>query len=110
MDEEIKKTETMITVARRLTSSFLQAMPVQVDQLESYMYLVVQRKPGKDIPDDEYGTGVRIEAKLDFARKVIFMTIPLGINKGISDIEDFEPNWYEAVEAAFLSQIYACLR
>ncbi len=75
------------------------------------MYLVVQRKPGKDIPDDEYGTEVRLDpCKLDLQRKILYISIPLKINHGITDIEDLEPNWYEAVEAAFLSQIYSCLR
>lgn len=99
-----------IVVSRRTTTSFLQALPAQVEHFDAYLYAIVDRRSGKDNLNSPWGTKVRLDpCILDWARKTITITIPLNINVGIESLDDLEPNFYEAVEAAFLALIYSCL-
>lgn len=99
-----------IKVTRRVTTPFLEAIPPQIVNFDSYIYAVVKRREGLDIPDVKYGTDVRIDpAVLNWKRKTITVTIPLNINIGIKSIDDLNPTWYESLEAAFLAIIYGTL-
>ena len=103
-----KKKEIIIT--RRITTPFLEAIPPQVDHFDAYIYAVVKRKDGKDLPDEKHGIDVRIDpAKFNWKRKTITAIIPFNINTGIESIEDLEENWFECLEVAFLALIHGCL-
>lgn len=104
------KEPTEIKVTRRVTTPFLEAIPPQVTHFDAYIYAVVQRKEGLDLPDKKFGTGVRIDpAEFNWKRKTITVIIPLNINTGIKSLEDLEPNWFESLEASFLALIYGSL-
>lgn len=99
-----------IRITRRITTPFLEAVPPQVVHFDAYIYAVVKRKEGLDLPDKKFGTDVRIDpATLNWKRKTITITIPLNINDGITSIEDLEPSWFESLEASFLALIYGSL-
>jgi hypothetical protein len=99
-----------IVVTRRVTSPFLEAIPPQVELFDAYIYAVVKRKPGKDIPDHKFGEDARLDpCVLNWQQKTITIELPLNINHGIDSIDDLDPDWYEAVEAAFITLINGCL-
>jgi hypothetical protein len=99
-----------LILTRRVTSPFLQAIPQQIEHFDAYMYVVVPRKNGKDIPGHEWGTDVRLEpVELDWDRMNITVTIPLNINYGIRSFDDLDPNFFESIEVAFLSLMHAFL-
>lgn len=99
----------VIKITRRVTSPFLQAIPPQLEEFDAYIYAVVKRREGKNC-EGEFGKDVRIDpAILKLDQGIITVIIPLNINKGIESIDDLHEDWYEAVEAAFLSLIYGCL-
>lgn len=98
-----------IVVTRRVTSPFLQALPPQLEEFDAYIYAVVKRKEGKDC-DGKFGKDVRIDpATISLKQGIITANIPLNINEGIDSVDDLHEDWYESVEAAFLSLIYGCL-
>lgn len=98
-----------IVITRRLTTSFIKAVPPQVELFDAYIYAIVGRKPHKII-DHKYGREVRIDpCELNWQRKTIKINIPADINPGITSIDDLEDDWYEAVLAAFLTLIQGCL-
>ncbi len=98
-----------IIIIRRVTTPFLQAIPDTVKHFDAYLYAVVKRKPGKDI-DTKFGTDVRLDpCEFDWHTKTITITIPLNINIGIESIDDIDINFFECVEAAFLSLMHGCL-
>ena len=100
----------MLKLTRRVTTLFLQELPEQIEHFDAYMYVMVGRKPEKVIPEAEFGTHVRINpCILDWSKKTITMTIPPDINEGIESFNDLDPNFYEAIEAAFLALIKSCL-
>jgi hypothetical protein len=92
-----------ISLTRRVTSSFIDAIPKQYEDLQGCVYAIVQRKPEKVVPDSPYGIDVRLEpCSLNLAERTIKMTLPLDLNEGIHSFEDLDPHFFEAVEAAFL--------
>lgn len=98
-----------IKVVRRVTTTFLQAVPPQVEHFDAFIYAVVKRKQGRDI-DDKWGKDVRLDpCILDWDKKIITINIPLNINAGITTENDIDPNYFEEVEAAFLALIFGCL-
>lgn len=103
-------TNQIIKVTKRITSPFIEAIPPQIVHFDAYIYAVVKRKPGMDLPTESFGVDVRIDPViLNWQNKTITAIIPLNINAGISSIEDLHPDWYESVEAAFLSLMHATL-
>jgi hypothetical protein len=91
-----------LLLTRRVTTTFLQAIPTHIDHFDAYIYAVVKRKKGKDL-DEEYGKDVRLDpCYFDWDKKSITIHIPLNINHGITSIDDLEENFFEAIEAAFL--------
>lgn len=100
----------VIIVTRRVTTPFLEAMPPQIAHFDAYMYAIVKRKDGKDLPEKKFGTGVRIDpAEFHWKHMAITVNIPLNINHGIANIDDLDDGWFEALEAAFLALMYGCL-
>lgn len=100
--------DQIIKITRRITSPLIEAIPPQIQHFDAYIYAVVKRKPGKDLPSESFGIDVRIDpAILNWQNKTITAIIPLNINAGISTIEDLHPDWYESVEAAFLALMHA---
>ena len=100
----------VIEVTRRVTTPFLEAVPPQVAYFDAYIYAVVKRKEGLDLPDEKFGEDVRIDpAIFNWKRKTITAIIPLNINAGISSLEDLDPAWFESLEASFLALIYGSL-
>jgi hypothetical protein len=98
-----------IKITRRVTTTFLQAVPPQVESFDAFIYAVVKRKPGKDTKD-KWGTDVRLDpCILDWDKKVITIHIPLNINTGIETTDDIDPDFYESVEAAFLTLMWGCI-
>lgn len=106
----LKKDPTEIRITRRVTTPFLEAIPPQIIHFDAYIYAVVQRKSGLDLPDEKFGKDVRIDpAILNWKRKTITTIIPLNINNGISSLEDLDPSWFESLEASFLALIFGSL-
>lgn len=106
MDQNSKE----IKIVRRATTPFLQAIPKIVDHFDAYIYAIVKRKPGKDLPDVKWGTDVRLDpCEFDWVSKTISINIPLNINAGIKSIDDLDPMFFESVEAAFLALLHGCL-
>jgi hypothetical protein len=100
----------IIKITRRVTTPFLQAVPPQVQHFDAYIYAVVARKEGLDIPDEKFGKGVRIDpCVFNWNQRTITAHIPLNINTGIASAEDLDDSWLEAVQAAFLALIMGCL-
>lgn len=90
----------MLTVTRRVTTPFLQEIPKHVEQFDAYIYAIVQNRTlDKEVILDP--------CILDWDRKTITITIS-DKNAGIRGFEDLDPNFYEAVEAAFLAFIKNC--
>ena len=99
-----------LKITKRLTTPFMQSIPPQVEYFDAYIYAVVPRKPGLDIPDEKFGQDVRIDpCVLNWEQKTITATIPFDINKGITSASDLDDSWLEAVQAGFLALIYGCL-
>ena len=93
-----------IVITRRVTSSFLQSIPNNIDYFNSYLYAVVKRKRDKIIQDSIYGYDVRLDpCYFDWASKTITMVIPYNINPGITSVDDIEPSFFESVQAAFIN-------
>jgi hypothetical protein len=105
-----KDKPTEIIVTRRITTPFLEAIPPQVTYFDAYIYAVVKRKEGLDLPDEKFGTNVRIDpAKFNWKRKTITAIIPFNINTGVSSLEDLQDDWFECLEVSFLALIHGCL-
>ena len=99
-----------IKITRRATTPFLQAIPEIVCHFDAYIYAVVKRKPGKDMPNQKWGTDVRLDpCEFDWETKTISITIPLNINIGIMSIDDLNNDFFECVEAGFLALINGCV-
>ena len=99
-----------LKLVRRVTTPFLQSIPPEIENFDAYMYAIVKRKPGKDFPNHEWGVDARIDpCILDWKHMSIHMTLPDKINYGIDSFDDLEPEFFEAIEAAFVSLIYSCL-
>lgn len=102
--------EKEIRITRRVTTSFLEAIPSQVSHFDAYIYAVVKRKNGLDIPEEKYGINVRIDpATFNWNQKTITAVIPYNINIGIKSIDDLHETWFESLEAAFLAMIHNSL-
>lgn len=94
---------------RRVTTPFLQSIPQEIDHFDAFMYAIVKRKPGKDFPDNEWGVDARIDpCVLDWDHMSITMTLPDKINYGIESFDDLDPDFFEAIEAAFISLMHGC--
>lgn len=94
----------LLIYSRRLTSSFFRALPTAFEHFDAYIYAIVKRKKDKDIAHIKWGTDVRLDpCVLDWKHRRIIIYIPLNINVGITSIDDLHPDFYEAVEAAFLA-------
>lgn len=99
-----------IKFTRRVTTSFLQAIPARISHFDAYVYAIVKRKKGLDIHEDKWGVDVRLDpCELDWDSKTITITIPLNINYGITSIDDLDPHFFEAVQASFLALMHGCL-
>ncbi len=99
-----------IKFTRRVTSSFLQAIPPSIAHFDAYVYAIVKRRPKLDLPHLKWGADVRLDpCELDWESKTITITIPLNINVGIASVDDLEPHFFEAVQAAFLALMHGCL-
>lgn len=99
-----------IIITRRCTTPFLAAIPPQVEHFDAHIYAVVKRKPGKDRPEEKYGTDVRLDpCLLDWETRSITIHIPLNINQGIESVEDLDQNFFETIEASFLAIMQGCL-
>lgn len=104
-------TNDKITITRRVTTPFLQAIPSTIEHFDAYIYAIVKRKVGKDIPNEKWGTDVRIDpCKFDWLSKTITINIPLNINFGIISIDDLDPVFFESLEAAFLALMFGCMQ
>lgn len=102
----MRKTD-LIRVTRRVTTPFIEAIPPQIIHFDAYIYAVVKRKAGMDLPREAFGVDVRVDpATLNWNSKTITATIPLNINAGISSIEDLHPDWFEMIEASFLALMH----
>lgn len=102
--------DNFLTYTFRITRPFLVAVPPVVKHFDAYIYSVVKRKPGMDIPHEKWGVDVRLNpCILDWDKKCITIKIPLDINTGITSIDDLDPDFYEDVQAAFLTLISNCL-
>jgi len=94
----------------RVTTPFLQSIPKQIERFDAYIYAVVDRKSGNQFPDQEYGTKAIIEpCTFDWDHMSIHMTMMEKVNYGIKSFDDLDPQFFEAIEAAFLSLMYSSL-
>ena len=92
-----------ISITLRATSSFLQAIPPPITHFDADIYVVVNRKEGLNLPEEKYGTYVRLDpVHFDWTSKTFTINIPTNINTGITSIDDMEENWFESVQAALL--------
>ncbi len=98
-----------ILITRRCTTPFLAAIPPRIAHFDAYLYAVVKRKPGRDVPGHKYGTDVRLDpCTLHWRSKTITIRIPLNINVGVGSVDDLDQTFFEAVEAAFLALMQGC--
>lgn len=103
-------TTEVLTLTRRVSSSFLRALPIGIEHFDAHIYAVVKRQPGKDLPKEKWGIDVRLDpCVLNWGRKLITIYAPLGINVGIQSFDDLHPDFFEAVEAAFLALIHGAV-
>ncbi len=103
------QTDNTITFTRRVTTSFLLAIPPQINKFDAYLYAVVKRKPEKEI-DGKWGKDVRIDpCFLNWDQKTIEMRVPLNINEGIESVDDLDESFFETIQAAFIALMYGCL-
>lgn len=99
-----------IIIVKRVTTPFLQAIPPQVSHFDAYIYAVVPRKEGLDIPNQKFGEKVRIDpCKFDWKQKTITAHIPKNINFGVDSENDLDESWLELVQAGFLALMTGCL-
>lgn len=100
----------IISVTRRVTTPFIEAIPPHITHFDAYIYAVVKRKTGMDLPQEAFGVDVRIDpATLNWNNKTITATIPLNINAGISSVKDLHPDWFEMLEASFLALMHGMI-
>lgn len=100
----------IIRFVRRATTPFLESIPTQVEHFDGYIYAVVKRKHGKDLPGVKWGTDARLDpCEFDWVSKTITINIPLNINVGIESEDDLDPMFFESIEASFLALIHGCL-
>jgi len=90
----------MIMATRRVTTPFLAALPKNLNRFNAHIQARVKRKDGEDAILDP--------CSFDWDRMAITIVIPLDKNEGLYRIEDLEPNFFEALEAAFLNLIHNC--
>lgn len=96
-------------IRRRVTSTLLDALPPTIKHFDAHLYAIIPRKEDRICPG-QYGSDVRIDpCILDWASGTITMTIPLDINPGLAGLEDLDPDFFEAVQAAFLALAHACI-
>jgi hypothetical protein len=99
-----------LTIRRRITASMLAAIPPEIQHFDGRLYLVVKRKPDKDVVDHPFGVDVRIDpCEFDWDSKTITLHIPFKINHGIATIADLATGFYDGIEAAFLMLMKSCL-
>ena len=97
-----------LTIKRRATSTLLRALPEHIQQFNADLYVIIARKPEATVPG-EYGKDVRLDpCSLDWNSKIISIRIPLDTNPGITGVKDLDPNFFEAIQAAFLTLANAC--
>lgn len=97
-----------LKITKRITSPFLLSLPSTVLHFDAYLYAIVKRKPSKIVPGEKYGLDVRLDpCELDWNTKSITITLPLNINYGIESFDDLDPEFFEAVEAAFVALVHA---
>lgn len=99
----IKKTHhpsQAITITRRVTSPFLQALPPNLEEFNAHMQIRLQTENKYEITIDP--------CILNWETMTITIIIPLDRNKELCNINDFNPIFFEAIEAAFLTLIYNC--
>jgi hypothetical protein len=95
-----------IYFTRRVTSSFLQATPLNIQHFDAYLYAVVKRKPEKET-NNKWGKDVRIDpCFLNWEQKIIEMVIPFNINDGIKSINDLDEGFFEAIQASFIAMMH----
>ena len=95
-----------IHLTRRVTSSFLQAIPPNIQHFDAYLYAIVKRKPEKEI-NSEWGKDVRINpCFLNWEQKIIEMMIPFDINDGIESINDLDEGFFEAIQESFITMMH----
>jgi hypothetical protein len=95
-----------IYLTRRVTSSFLQAIPPNIQHFDAYLYAVVKRKPEKET-NNKWGKDARIDpCFLNWEQKIIEMVIPFNINDGIKSIDDLDEEFFEAIQASFIAMMY----
>lgn len=100
--------ENDITFTRRVTTSFIESIPQNIDTFNAHIYAIVNRK--SDIPEHKWGVQARLNpCVFNWESKTITITIPKKTNYGINTIDDLDPNFYEAIEAAFISLMHSCL-
>ena len=96
------------TIQRRATSILLRSLPPHVEQFNAHLYAIVARRPGSEVPG-ERGRDVRLDPCIfDWESKTISIRVPLDINPGVKGVEDLHPDFFEAVQAAFLTLAHAC--
>jgi hypothetical protein len=93
-----------IRFTRRSTTTFLQSIPKNLEHFDVEFLAVVKRKPGKDVPEEKWGTDVRLDpVHFDWQKKAVTITIPSEFNYGIASEHDLHDGFFEAVEAAILT-------
>lgn len=105
----VYSTPEKLIVRRRITSPMLQQVPAVVKEFDAYLYAVVPRAAGREMAG-KYGGDVRIDpCVLDWRNKCLVLQIPFDVNPGVSGVEDLDPDFFEALQAAFLAFMNACV-
>lgn len=98
-----------LIIRRRATSTLLRSLPVHIEEFNAQLYVIVARQPGSEV-SGERGKDVRLDpCTFEWDNKQITIRIPLDINPGIHGVEDLHPDFFEAVQAAFLTLAHACV-
>jgi hypothetical protein len=99
-----------LIITRRVTSTFLAALPDNVTEFSAYLYAVVSRSPQAIVKDHKFGLQARIDpCYFDWTTKSITMYLPQNINPGINSLDDLDPTFYDGIEAAFIALILSSI-
>ena len=86
----------------------LDSMPPHIEVFNAHLYAIVARKRGREVAGEK-GKDVRLDpCTLDWATKIITIRVPHDINPGVNSVEDLDPDFFETVQAAFLTLAHAC--
>ena len=100
---------TELNIKCRITSTLLDALPDQIVEFNAHLYVIVKRKQESFGPTKSEQSVKLDPCILDWESKTISIRIPFDINPNITCMNDLPPDFFDVVQAAFLTLAYACV-